>query len=336
MITDELGLILTTTGSNYSKDGHFNYDGRRHMFTVKSKSTGQRLDIFLAECFDDVSRSMLSQLIRSSMVLVNGTVRKSGYRLKDAESVEVIIPPPEPLDIVPEQVDFKVIYEDDDLLVISKPPGIVVHPACGHQSGTLVHGLLYFCKDLNGINGQQRPGIVHRLDKDTSGLMVVAKNDRSQHALVDMFKAREISKTYHAIIVGRPENREGRISLPIGRHPVNRKKMAVVEKGGREAISNWKVIEELYPPFTFVELKPETGRTHQLRVHMTYKGHPVAGDKIYGKMNSIHESIPIKRQCLHASVLSFQHPVREKIMKFSAPLWPDMQEALDTLRRLKN
>lgn len=300
---------------------------------VSASAAGQRLDIFLAGALCGFSRSLLSQLIHDGRVLVNRAPSKSSYRLKAGDQISVDIPPPAPARLVPAPVDFITIFEDEDLLVISKPPGLVVHPACGHRESTLVHGLLFACKDLAGIGGLSRPGIVHRLDKDTSGLMVVAKNDRSHLGLVRLFKERRVEKIYRAILSGRPRESAGRIALSIGRHPVHRQKMAVVAQGGREAATRWQVLEELAFAYTYVELRPETGRTHQIRVHMSYLGHPVAGDRLYGaKAAAAGSGVLISRQCLHALSLAFPHPISGRPMSFTAPLWPDMAELLKALR----
>jgi len=250
-------------------------------FKIPAERAGQRLDLFLADKVSALSRSRISSLIRTGNIVVNGKSSKAGYRLKTDEQIEVRVPPPQPMDIVPEHVDFAIIHEDDDLVVIAKPPDIVVHPACGHQKGTLVHGLLDRCDNLSGINGTERPGIVHRLDKDTSGVMVVAKNDRTHHALVELFKTRQVKKVYRAIVDGCPTANQGCISRPIGRHRGNRKKMAVLEHGGREAVTCWKVLEKFPQAMTYLEVKPETGRTHQIRVHMSYLGHAVVGDTLF-------------------------------------------------------
>jgi 23S rRNA pseudouridine1911/1915/1917 synthase len=250
--------------------------------------------------------------------------------------IEVTLPPPEPLEIRPEKVNFSILHEDEDLLVIAKPPGIVVHPACGHREGTLVHGLLAHCKNLSGISGVERPGIVHRLDKDTSGVMVVAKSDKSHRGLVELFKSRQVKKVYRAIVIGWLEPKKGCVSKAIGRHRGNRKKMAVLEHGGRDAVTCWNVLEELPNNMTFVEVRPETGRTHQIRVHMAFLGHPVAGDGLYGGSRQLKTPIDIKRQCLHAYKLSFQHPVTGESMDFISPVWSDMEAILDNLRQLKN
>ena len=304
-------------------------------FTVDSDHAGQRLDIFLARQnqLESFTRSRVQNLIRSGHVLVDDQQRKSSYRLQAREVLAVTIPPSLPSDLVPEEVPFLIIHEDEDLLVLSKPPGLVVHPSAGHASGTLVHGLLHYCKDLSGISGEMRPGIVHRLDKDTSGLLVVAKNDQTHHALVDKFKSRQVKKIYHAILDGSPAQGQGSIDLPIGRHPVSRKKMAVLEKGGREAVTKWKVLERFAASYSYVEIKIMTGRTHQIRVHMASQGHPVAGDTVYGRKKKGPSDIEINRQCLHAYTLAFDHPRTGERMRFVAPLWPDFKEVLDALRK---
>jgi 23S rRNA pseudouridine1911/1915/1917 synthase len=302
-------------------------------FVVPEERAGQRLDLFLVEMLPELSRSRINSLVRQNFILVNGGSSKTATRLKQGDAIKGILPPPEPLAIRPEKVDFSVLYEDDDLLVIAKPPGVVVHPASGHKNGTLVHGLVAHCQNLSGISGVERPGIVHRLDKDTSGVMVIAKNDRAHHGLVELFKSRQVKKVYRAIIAGRPASGNGCISQPIGRHRSKRKKMAVLEHGGKTAVTCWTVLEELSDNMTYIEVRPETGRTHQIRVHMSYSGHPVAGDKLYGgRLRLMKETVEVKRQCLHAYSLSFQHPVSGEIKKFVSPLWPDMQTILECLR----
>ena len=307
-------------------------------FAVPKEREGQRLDHFLVAMLPDLSRSRISNLIRAGFILVSGTSSKAASRLKNGDIIRVTLPPPEPLEIKPEKVDFSILYEDEHLLIIAKPPGIVVHPGCGHKEGTLVHGLLAHCENLSGISGVERPGIVHRLDKDTSGVMVIAKNDRSHHGLVELFKSRQVKKVYHAIIVGRPEIRKGCVSQLIGRHRSNRRKMAVLEHGGRDAVTCWTVLEELPYNMTYIEVRPETGRTHQIRVHMAFLGHPVAGDELYGgkQLKAPKEKVTVKRQCLHAYSLSFQHPVTDEPMEYVSPVWPDMQEILENIRQLNN
>jgi len=307
-------------------------------FAVSVDNEGQRLDRFLVEKLPDLSRSRISNLIRSGFILVNGISSKAANRLKNGDIIKATLQPPQPLELRPEKVDFTVLYEDEHLLVIAKPPGIVVHPGSGHKDGTLVHGLLDHCENLSGISGVERPGIVHRLDKDTSGVMVVAKDDKSHQGLVELFKSRQVKKVYHAIIAGRPRIQKGCLSRSIGRHRSNRRKMAVLEHGGREAVTCWTVLEELPNNLTYIEVRPETGRTHQIRVHMAYLGHPVAGDELYGgkKLDVLQEKITVERQCLHAYSLSFRHPVSGELMEYFSPLWPDIQQTLEKIRQLGN
>jgi 23S rRNA pseudouridine1911/1915/1917 synthase len=308
--------------------------GKFVKLVVPSEREGQRLDHYLVKMIPNVSRSRLSNLIRNGFIRLNGNLCKAGNRLKSGDNIEVTLPPPEPIEIKPEKVDFDVLYEDEDLLVIAKPPGVVVHPASGHKKGTLVHGLLAHCQDLSGISGVERPGIVHRLDKDTSGVMVIAKSDKSHQGLTDLFKMRQVKKVYHAIVVGRPRTHSGCISQAIGRHRSKRKKMAVLQNGGRDAVTCWDILEEFTNRMTYLEVRPETGRTHQIRVHMAHLGHPVAGDVLYGgkQQKLTSDEFCIMRQCLHAYSLSFTHPVTGKVLEFTSPVWPDMQAILTKLR----
>jgi len=308
--------------------------GRKFLFSVSPVDAGARLDLFLVRHFPDFSRSALAQRIREGSVRVDGNNAKTGYRVRLGERVEVLIPPLEPSHIVPEYIDFQVLFEDNFLLVLAKPPGLVVHPAPGHHSGTLVHALLYHCQSLPAID-EQRPGIVHRLDKDTSGIMLVAKTDKALQQLAADFQGRKIDKTYHALLLRCPSDREGRLVKPIGRHPVNRKKMAVRERSGRYAATRWRVLERFNNGLCFVEFGLETGRTHQIRVHMASLGCPVAGDMLYGGRVSDSTGLNIPRQFLHASSIRFSHPEDGRMLTFTAPLWPDMQSVLDQLR-IKN
>jgi len=303
-------------------------------FLVSSRHQGQRLDMYLAAQAElsQYTRSGLQGLVRDGLIRVNGDLRKTGYRMHAADRVTVIIPPLVPSELVPEEVPFVVLYEDEDLVVLSKPPGVVVHPACGHHQGTLVHGLLHHCDNLSGISGEERPGIVHRLDKDTSGAMVVAKNDLAHHGLIEQFKARTIKKQYRALLASRLAPLSGRVDRPIGRHPVHRKKMAVRTNDGREARTSWQVREEFAAPFTFVELGLETGRTHQIRVHMASLGCPVAGDYLYGKPTPYDTELGIVRQCLHSYAITFTHPRSGEPLHCVAPLWPDIVAVLEKLR----
>ena len=304
-----------------------------HYFEVGKGDVGQRLDVYLSSqpSMTSHTRTFVQTLMRKGNVLVNGSVLKTGYRLRIGDRVKVSVPPPSPVELVPEDVQFDILYQDDSIVVLSKPPGLVVHPAAGHQSGTLVHGLLYSCENLSGISGEQRPGIVHRLDRDTSGIMVVAKNDHAHRSLVDQFKHRKVEKNYLAVLDGVPATRKGRIDLPIGRHRVHRKKMAVVEGRGKHAVTSWRIIEELTHGFSFVSLRLETGRTHQIRVHMAYNGHPVAGDSLYGKKNRLYDELGVVRQCLHAFSLSFHHPESNERLHFEAQIYPDMLKVLQGL-----
>lgn len=306
--------------------------------TVFETNHGQRLDQFLSQNTSvvpgDFSRAMFQELIVQQKVLVNGLARKNNYRVRTHECIQIFIPAPTPSVLVPEPVDFTLIHEDDYILVLSKPPGLVVHPACGNLTGTLVHGLLHHCTGrLSGINGQIRPGIVHRLDKDTSGVMVVAKNDTAHHSLSSQFKNKTAQKTYVALLDGVPSERGGQICSSIGRHSVNRKKMAVISGSrGKTAITNWKVITHYKHNLFWAEIGIETGRTHQIRVHMASIGLPVAGDAVYGKKKPIYQQLGITRQCLHASKLSFCHPATGKQVTYTAELPPDLSDILAMLQ----
>lgn len=307
-----------------------------HNRVFEIESGGPRLDSFLADRLarDGLSRSRVQQLIQEGMILVNGSTAKTKYSIRAGDLVELTLPEPSfsAHELVAEPVSFLTIYEDPDLLVLSKPPGVVVHPAAGHDSGTLVHGLLHHCGQLSGINGEFRPGIVHRLDKDTSGIMVIAKNDAAHHDMARQFKGREVKKVYQAIVDGRPSADAGRIEMPIGRHPVHRKKMAVREDG-RVAITNWRVLERFPQGLALFELGIETGRTHQIRVHLAAISCPIAGDTLYGRKNPLYAGLGITRQCLHACKLVFRHPRTGECLSFAAPLWQDMGETLALLRK---
>ncbi len=306
-----------------------------YSYEVIADDAGQRLDHFLhgQEPLTAWTRSQVQQLIRAGQVLVNGLACKTGYRLHNQDRIQVRVVAPVPSSFTPAaDVAFSILYEDDSLAVLSKPAGLVVHPAAGHQTHTLVHGLLYRLDNLSGISGQERPGVVHRLDKDTSGIMVVAKNDGAHRSLIEQFRQRQVEKSYLAILDGIPRTTEGRIELPIGRHPVQRKKMAVVLETGRPAVTTWRVLEKWSCGFALVAVGLETGRTHQIRVHMAAKGHPVAGDPVYGRKNSLYGALGIVRQCLHAFRLAFRHPVSRELVAFEAPLYPDMLEVLARLR----
>jgi len=288
---------------------------------------GERLDTFIARRCPELSRSHARRLIDEGLVSVNGRQAKPSERVTAGLSVNVTIPPPETITLVPEAIPLTIIYQDGDIIVLDKPAGLTVHPAPGHPSGTLVNALLAACPDLRGIAGTLRPGIVHRLDKDTSGLMVVAKNDRAQRALQRQLKDRDVRKTYLALVRGVPAPREGTIAAPIGRHPKNRKKMAVVADG-REATTRYRVREEIAGgQYSLLEVEPVTGRTHQIRVHLAAVGHPVVGDATYGR-----PSAAVGRQFLHAHKLAFGMPLGGRTVEFESPLPADLREALSQLR----
>lgn len=288
-----------------------------------------RLDKKILETHPDFSRSRIEGLIKSGFVTVNGAVaEKAGMKVGDDDEVVVEIPPPVPAIPEPEAIALDIVYEDDDIIVINKMPGMVVHPAPGHFTGTLVNALLHHCPNLSGIGGVARPGIVHRLDQDTSGLIVVAKSQKAMDGLVKAFASHKaIEKTYLAVCHGRPRLDAGRIENLIGRHPVDRKRMAIVEKNGKAAITNWKVLtKNTAQPISIIECRIETGRTHQIRVHTASLGTPVIGDKVYGKSALDKRLDPIPaRQMLHAWKLKLYHPVTSKIMEFTAPIPTDMQ-----------
>ncbi|CAG37459.1 related to ribosomal large subunit pseudouridine synthase D [Desulfotalea psychrophila LSv54] len=306
-------------------------DQQKFEFSVSYNQRGTRLDQFLAFSLPDVSRALITLSNKKELVLVDDEVKKSSYRLKEGETVTCALWQAPPLSLEPQQVDFESIYEDDSLLVLSKPPGIVVHPGNGNTEGTLVHGLLYHCREIGGVGDAIRPGIVHRLDKDTSGAMVVAKDERSLRTLVDSFKERQVYKVYHALVCGIPKKYEGRIVAPIGRHSVHRQKMAISERTGKFAATNWQVVEVFETkdgPYSLLRVHIETGRTHQIRVHMSSIGCPIAGDQVYG---SKRQNPAFARQMLHASRLRLPHPVTGRTMSFTAPLWQDFQEVLEDM-----
>lgn len=289
-----------------------------------------RLDHFLVQRLAGHSRSALLRLIHDGRITVAGEVCKAGHRLRSGDGVEVVILPPPPTELIPEPIAFGVLYEDDSLLVLVKPPGLVVHPAAGHWQGTLAHGLLYHCATLPGTE-QRRPGIVHRLDKDTSGVMLVAKTEAALRQLTSDFQERSVRKIYHALMLRCPAAEQGRVVAAIGRHPVQRKKMAI-RAGGRHAATCWRVLERYANGMGLMELDLETGRTHQIRVHMASLGSPVAGDDLYGGRVPAAYGLEVGRQLLHASTIAFLHPLSREPLEFTAPLWPDMMTIVSRLR----
>ena len=295
---------------------------------VEEQNSGDRIDKYVHQHNPELSRTQIQDMIKSGDILVNDVQVKQNYKLNTNDDISIVIKEPEPLDVKPEPMDLDIIYEDQDVIVVNKPRGMVVHPAPGHAGGTLVNGLLAHCQDLSGINGVLRPGIVHRIDKDTSGLIMIAKNDQSHHSLVEQLKAKTTHRVYRAIVHGVIPHNKGTVDAPIGRDDKDRKKMAVNVKHGRQAVTHFSVIKH-YDQYTFVECKLETGRTHQIRVHMAYIGHPVAGDPKYGPRKTLN----INGQALHAAELGFTHPRTGEWMSFEAPLPDDMKVLLEELER---
>jgi len=289
-------------------------------FVVEEDDVNQRVDLYLASQLDDiVSRSYIQKLINFGNILVNGESIKSNYRVSENDSIKVTIPEPITLDILPQDIPLDILYEDDDIIVVNKPKGQVVHPAPGHYVDTLVNGLMFHCKDnLSGINGVFRPGIVHRIDMDTTGVLVACKNDYSHNFIAEQLSVHSITRKYEAIVYNSFSQMEGVIDAPIGRNPSDRKKMAINRNNGKNAVTHYKVIENL-KRFSHIECQLETGRTHQIRVHMSSINHPLLGDNIYGPAK---QPFNLRGQTLHARVLGFIHPRTKEYMEFEAPL-PD-------------
>ena len=294
---------------------------------VDEGAAGERLDRFLAGRELEVSRSHIQKLIESGCVLVNGRTAKANAKLREGDAVETELPEAQELEILPEDIPLDILYEDSDVIVINKARGMVVHPAAGAADGTLVNALLHHCEDLSGINGVIRPGIVHRLDKDTSGVMMAAKNDRAHVDLAEQIREKTAQRIYRAIVCGTIAEDRGEIRAPIGRHPTERKKMAVVPNG-KEATTFFRVLER-FSSYTFVECRLQTGRTHQIRVHMAYIGPPLLGDPKYGKKSPF----AIEGQALHSAELMLTHPRTKERLRFAAAMPADMEEILHTLRR---
>lgn len=299
---------------------------------VGQEDIGLRVDSFLSKHPEIPSRSFAQNLIENGLVLIDGKEVDKNYRLRAGQVVDVTIPPPEPTEVKPEPIPLDIRYEDDDLIVLSKPAGMVVHPAHGHAGGTLVNALLAHADKLSGIGGVTRPGIIHRLDKDTSGLMIVAKNDKAHQILSEELKQRRIKRTYLALVHGRFKEKEGTVDAPIGRSPKFRQKMAVMGTASREAVSHYRVLA-MYNDYSLVEVSLETGRTHQIRVHMKYINHPVVGDPLYGSGGSKRD-LGLHRQFLHAYKLEFDHPRTGERLHFEDSLPQDLQEILDKLKRM--
>ncbi|TYS50016.1 RluA family pseudouridine synthase [Bacillus infantis] len=294
-------------------------------YIINEEVAGERLDKAVSLLNEELSRSQAQQMIKDGHILVNGQGTKTNYKCSANDRIEVSFPEPEELDVLPEEMDLDIYYEDGDVLVVNKPKGMVVHPAPGHASGTLVNGLMAHCKDLSGINGVLRPGIVHRIDKDTSGLLMVAKNDMAHESLVNQLVEKTVTRKYQAIVHGTIPHDYGTVDAPLGRDPKDRQSMTVVD-GGKNAVTHFHVIHR-YKDFTHVECQLETGRTHQIRVHMKYIGYPLAGDPKYGP----RKTLEIGGQALHAGVLGFVHPRTGEYMEFEAPLPAYFSELLEKL-----
>ena len=291
---------------------------------------GERLDAFLARSVENLSRSGAQKLIEEGCVLLCGKPGKKNDRLSVGQEISVTVPEPKEVDIAPREMQLHIVYEDDDLLVINKPKGLVVHPAAGHTDDTLVNGLMYALGDqLSGINGELRPGIVHRIDKDTSGLLAVAKNDFAHVILASQLKDHTMARTYEAIVCGTLKEDSGTVDAPIGRHPSDRKKMCIAARGGRNAVTHWEVVKR-YRGYTHVRCRLETGRTHQIRVHMASLGHPILGDMVYGRKKP---ELGQDSQVLHAGVLCFRHPRDERLVIVSAELPEYFRDVLDILEK---
>lgn len=300
----------------------------RYDWNIEPEDAGERIDKFISSQNEEWSRSQVQAWIKEGRVTVGGEPVKSNYKLQAEDELTLRVPPLLELEIAPEEMPLDIVYEDSDVVVVNKPRGLVVHPAPGNYSGTLVNGLLAHCKDLSGINGVMRPGIVHRIDKDTSGLLMVAKNDKAHASLAEQLKEHSVNRKYVAIVHGVIPHEMGTIDAPIGRDPKNRQQMAVVFENSKPAVTHFVVLER-FKEFTLVELKLETGRTHQIRVHMKYVGYPLAGDPKYGPKNTLE----LDGQALHAKTLGFTHPRTGERMEFEAPLPEDMEAIISILRQ---
>lgn len=287
------------------------------IFKITKNDEEKRIDSFLVSNLTDVSRSRIQKLIEENQITVNDKNINKNYKLKENDNIIVQIQQPKEIEILPQNIPLDIVYEDNDVILINKPQNMVVHPANGHYTNTLVNGLMYHCKDnLSGINGVMRPGIVHRIDKDTSGILIVAKNDKAHNSLSNQLKDHSMTRVYYAVVCGNLKNDKGTIDAPIGRHPIDRKKMAVTTKNSKNAVTHYEVINR-FKKYTLIKLKLETGRTHQIRVHMSYIGHPLLGDIVYGNQK---QPFNLTGQTLHAKVLGFLHPTTNKYMEFETPL----------------
>lgn len=297
-------------------------------FIVEEDMKGTRLDVVLSLVIEEASRSHLQKLIDIGRVEVNGEAGAlKKYKVKAGDVVKVTVPEPVRLNIVPEDIPLDIVYEDEDVLVVNKPKGMVVHPAAGNYTGTLVNAILYHCKTLSSINGVIRPGIVHRIDKDTSGLLMIAKNDVAHRSLAEQLASHSITRAYHAVVYHNFQENEGTVNAPVGRDPKNRLKMAVTQLNSKEAITHYKVLQR-FGAFTYIECRLETGRTHQIRVHMAHINHPLLGDAVYGPKKKV---MGVETQMLHAKLLGFHHPKTGVYMEFESPL---PQEFVTVIKKL--
>ena len=299
--------------------------------TATAERDGERLDALLSSAMPELSRSFIQQLIAQGAVTVNGRRAKKSDRPQMGDAIEVILPEAKPLEVTAQDIPLDIVYEDEDVIVVNKPRGMVVHPAPGHEDGTLVNALLYHCGgSLSGINGVLRPGIVHRIDKDTSGLIIAAKNDAAHRALAEQLKDHTLSRVYEAVVCGSMREDSGTVDAPIGRHPTDRKRRAVTQKGSKEAVTHWLVLER-FPGYTHIQCSLETGRTHQIRVHMAYIGRPILGDTVYGRKKP---ELGLEGQCLHARRLRFIHPSTGAPMEVECPLPEYFVGVLEKLRNI--
>ena len=303
-----------------------------YTLTTELCDEGLRLDRFLSEELEDHSRSFLQKLIKEGLVTVDGKPVKANYRLSAGQQVSVQVREPEEVNIEPQEMPLDILYEDGDVCIVNKPKGMVVHPAAGHYRDTLVNGIMYHCQDsLSGINGSLRPGIVHRIDKDTTGALIICKNDKAHSCIAEQLKEHSITRRYRAIIIGNLSEDEGTVDAPIGRHPTQRKKMAINRNNGKRAVTHYRVLAR-FRGYTYIECRLETGRTHQIRVHMASIGHPLLGDTVYGPAKQAYPSL--EGQTLHAMVIGFVHPTTGAYMEFEAPLPAYFAELLQKLPKI--
>lgn len=300
------------------------------MLTFRAVQDGERIDRYLSGCLEDLSRSYIQKLVKDGNICVDGRIVKANYKLSAGEEIRVLVPEPEVPDIRPENIPLDILYEDEDILVVNKPKGMVVHPAPGHYEHTLVNAVMYHCGNrLSGINGVMRPGIVHRIDMDTTGSLLICKNDQAHRILAEQLKEHSITRRYHAIVHGNLRDDHGTINAPIGRHPTDRKKMSTKAPNARSAVTHYSVLER-FGDFTYIECELETGRTHQIRVHMSSIGHPILGDPVYGPARCPYK---LQGQTLHAKILGITHPSTGTYMEFDAPLPEYFVKLLDVLRK---